>query len=143
METTPQPVDEHLAGVTPGKRRADAERLVPLFSRVTGQPAQMWGTVVGFGQYHYRYASGHGSHAPAAGFAARRAATTVYLSDGVDAHREQLERLGPHSTGVGCVYLKDLDAIDLDVLADIVDTSYRALTRATWTRRARKGTAES
>ena len=75
MEKTGQPVEEYLAGVTPAKRRADAERLIPLFTRVTGQPAEMWGTIVGFGQYHYRYASGHEGDAPAAGFAARKAAT--------------------------------------------------------------------
>lgn len=139
MEKTGQPVEEHLAGVTPGKRRADAERLVPLFARATGQPAQMWGTVVGFGQYHYRYASGHEGDAPAASFAARRAATTVYLLDGVETYREDLERLGPHTTGVGCVYVKDLSAIDFGVLEEIVGRSYRALVGATWPSRARDG----
>ena len=58
------------------------------------------------------------------------------------AARERLERLGPHRTGVGCVYVKDLDAVDLDVLEDIVETSYRALTAATWTSRAREDPAE-
>ena len=137
MEKTGQPVEEYLAGVTPAKRRADAERLLPLFSRVTGQPAEMWGTIVGFGQYHYRYASGHEGDAPAAGFAARKAATTIYVYDGVDAHRENLARLGPHTTGVGCIYLKDLDAVDLDVLEQIVAASYAKLGDGPWTDRAR------
>ncbi|MCJ8503456.1 DUF1801 domain-containing protein [Kocuria flava] len=132
MEKTGQSVEEHLAGVSPRKRRADAERLLPLFTRVTGQPAEMWGTVIGFGQYHYRYASGHEGDAPAAGFAPRRAATTIYLYDGVDAHRERLERLGPHTTGVGCLYVKDLDAVDLAVLEEIVAASCAALGDAPW-----------
>ncbi|MFI7495306.1 DUF1801 domain-containing protein [Kocuria sp. M4R2S49] len=127
MEKTGQPVEEYLAGVTPKRRRADAERLVPLFTRITGQPAEMWGTVVGFGQYHYKYASGHEGDAPAAGFSARKAATTIYVYDGVDAHQENLARLGPHTTGVGCIYLKDLDAVDLDVLEEIVAASYAEL----------------
>ncbi|WP_426120115.1 DUF1801 domain-containing protein [Kocuria sp. LHG3120] len=139
MEKTGQPVEEYLAGVTPAKRRADAERLLPLFSRVTGQPAEMWGTIVGFGQYHYKYASGHEGDAPAAGFAARKAATTVYVYDGVDAHRENLARLGPHTTGVGCIYLKDLGAVDLDVLEQIVAASYTKLGDGPWTDRARDG----
>lgn len=139
MEKTGQPVEEYLAGVTPAKRRADAERLIPLFTRVTGQPAEMWGTIVGFGQYHYKYASGHEGDAPAAGFAARKAATTVYVYDGVDAHRENLARLGPHTTGVGCIYLKDLGAVDLDVLEQIVAASYAKLGDGPWTDRARDG----
>ncbi|WP_424347663.1 DUF1801 domain-containing protein [Kocuria sp. CH-021] len=141
MEKTGQSVEEHLAGVTPKRRRADAERLVPLFTRVTGQPAEMWGTVVGFGQYHYKYASGHEGDAPAAGFAARKAATTVYVYDGVDAHQENLARLGPHTTGVGCIYLKDLDAVDLEVLEQIVAASYAKLGDGPWTDRARDGTS--
>lgn len=141
MEKTGQPVEEYLAGVTPKRRQADAERLVPLFARVTGQPAVMWGTIVGFGQYHYRYASGHEGDAPAAGFAARKAATTIYVYDGVDAHQENLARLGPHTTGVGCIYLKDLDAVDLDVLEQIVTASYAKLGDDPWTSRAREGTS--
>ena len=139
MEKTGQPVEEYLAGVTPAKRRADAERLIPLFTRVTGQPAEMWGTIVGFGQYHYRYASGHEGDAPAAGFAARKAATTIYVDDGVDAHQENLARLGPHTTGVGCIYIKDLDAVDLTVLEEIVAASCARLGDGPWTSRARDG----
>jgi hypothetical protein len=143
VEKTGQPVEEHLAGVTPKKRRADAERLVPLFARITGQPAEMWGTVVGFGRYHYTYTSGHEGDAPAAGFAARKAATTVYVYDGVDAHRGRLERLGPHTTGVGCIYLKDLDAVDLGVLEEIIAASYARLGDGPWTSRARDGADSS
>ncbi|GAA1762849.1 hypothetical protein GCM10009767_22020 [Kocuria aegyptia] len=99
----------------------------------------MWGTVVGFSQYHYQYASGHEGDAPAAGFSARKAATTIYVYDGVDAHQENLARLGPHTTGVGCIYIKDLDAVDLDVLEQIVATSYARLGDDPWTSRARDG----
>ena len=139
MEKTGQPVEEYLAGVTPKRRREDAERLVPWFARITGQPAEMWGTIVGFGQYHYQYASGHEGDAPAAGFAARKAATTIYVYDGVDAHQENLARLGPHTTGVGCIYIKDLDAVDLTVLEEIVAASYAKLGDGPWTVRARDG----
>jgi hypothetical protein len=59
--------------------------------------------------------------------------------DGVGAHAEALQRLGPHTTGVGCLYLKDVSAVDLDVLHDIVATSFRTLTRGTCTERARDG----
>jgi hypothetical protein len=77
--------------------------------------------------------------APAAGFSARKTATTIYVADGVGAHAELLERLGPHTTGVACIYVKDLTAVDLDVLATIVARSYGSLTAGTYTKRAREG----
>ena len=132
-------VRRHLDRVTPEKRRRDAETLLELMTQITGESPRLWGSIVGFGQYHYKYASGHEGDAPAAGFAARKAATTVYVYDGVDAHRENLARLGPHTTGVGCIYLKDLDAVDLDVLEQIVAASYAKLGDGPWTDRARDG----
>lgn len=97
----------------------------------------MWATVVGFGSYHYRYDSGREGDAPAAGFAARKAASAIYLADGVGAHADLLAKLGPHSTGVGCLYLKDLEQIDLGTLEAILRSSYSALTSGTYPHRAR------
>ena len=88
----------------------------------------LWGTIIGFGQYHYRYESGREGDAGAAGFAPRKAATVVYLPDGVGAHAEALARLGPHTTGLVCLYLKNLDDVDLGVLEEIVAASYRNVT---------------
>ena len=76
----------------------------------------------------------------AAGFAPRKASTTIYLVDGVGRYEQQLERLGPHTTGVGCLYIKDLDKIDLSVLEAIVDESYRTVSAGTYMLRAREGT---
>src|SRR5690606_32412218 len=99
----------------------------------------LWGTsIVGFGTYRYRYASGREGTAPAAAFSPRKAATTVYLPDGIGAHAERLEKLGPHTTGVGCLYLKDLTAVDLGVLEQIIDQSYRTLTAGVYRHRARE-----
>jgi hypothetical protein len=106
---------EYLGGISSPKRRRDAETMVELMRRATGEEPQMWGSIVGFGQYHYKYASGREGDTPAAGFASRKAATTVYVVDGVAAHAELLEQLGPHTTGVGCIYVKDLTAVDLAV----------------------------
>jgi hypothetical protein len=124
----PEDVRAFVDRVEPAKRRRDAETLLPLFGRATGQPPALWGTIIGFGRYHYRYDTGREGDAAAAGFAPRKAATTIYLGHGVEAHAAALERLGPHTTGVGCVYVKDASTIDLDVLAEIVDASYRAVT---------------
>jgi Domain of unknown function (DU1801) len=133
-------VQTYLDGVTPEKRRRDAEKLLELMSRVTGQTPQLWGTIIGFGHYHYKYPTGREGDAAAAGFAPRKAATTIYLLDGSGRYGAQLERLGPHTTGVGCLYIKDLDKVDLAALENIVAESYRTLTDGTHMLRAREGT---
>jgi Domain of unknown function (DU1801) len=125
-------------------RRRDAETLLEIMGRATGQPARMWGnSIIGFGTYHYRYASGREGDAPAAGFSPRKAATTVYLADGIGAHPELLERLGPHTTGVGCLYMKDLGHVDLAVLEEIVAASYATVTAGTFGQRARDGGSDA
>ena len=109
-----QAVQDYLETISGATRRRDAETLVDLMGRVTGQEPAMWGkSIIGFGQYHYRYATGREGDTAAVGFAPRKAATTIYLLDGVGAYTEPLSRLGPHTTGVGCLYLKDLSKVDL------------------------------
>ena len=125
--------------VTPEKRRRDAQTMLDLMTRVTGESPRLWSSIVGFGRYHYRYDSGREGDSAAAGFAPRRDATTIYLPDGIGTYRSQLERLGPHTTGVGCLYLKDLDQVDLAVLEEIITESYRSVTGGTYTARARDG----
>ena len=129
MEKSAMSVSAFISGVASPVRRRDAEALVDLMARITGEQPAMWGpAIVGFGTYHYRYASGREGDASAAGFSPRKAATTVYLPDGVDAYTEQLARLGEHTTGVSCLYLKDLDKVDLSVLEEIITESYRRVT---------------
>lgn len=129
-------VQDFLEAIPSPTRRRDAFALVELMGRATGEEPHLAGTIVGFGTYHYRYASGREGDAVAAGFAPRKAATTIYLLDGVAAHAELLERLGPHTTGVGCLYVKDLEAVDRSVLEEVVRRSYAALTAGTFTNRA-------
>jgi hypothetical protein len=120
-------------------RRRDARTLIELFSQVTGEPPRLHGSIVGFGHYEYRYASGRTGEGAAAAFAPRKPATVVYLADGNASHQSRLARLGPHTTGVGCLYLKDLSAVDLGVLEEIVTASYRTLTSGVFGQRARDG----
>jgi hypothetical protein len=101
MDDASQSIQAHLDGVTPEKRRRDAQRLLELMSRVTGETPRLWGSIVGFGQYHYKYESGRQGDAPAAAFAPRKAAATIYLPDGISRYDEQLRQLGPHTTGGG------------------------------------------
>jgi hypothetical protein len=130
-------VSNYLDTVSSPTRRGDAETLLELMGQVSGEPARMWGSsIVGFGQYHYRYDSGREGDGPAASFAPRKAAMSIYLPDGTGAYADLLNRLGSHTTGVGCLYLKDLAQVDLGVLEEIVGESYRTLTAGTYSHRA-------
>ena len=117
-------VDEFLAAVTPAKRQRDAVTMVDLLREVTGREPALWGTIVGFGSCHYRYPTGTEGDMPLAGFAPRRQATTVYLLS-TASHADALAQLGPHETGVSCLYLKDLESVDLGVLRDIITEDLR------------------
>src|SRR5215212_11800425 len=132
MSDIDESVRNHLDRVTPEKRRRDAETLITMMARATGESPKLLGTIIGFGQYHYKYPSGREGDAAAAGFAPRKAATTIYLLDGIGRYGAQLERLGPHTTGVGCLYIKHLGKIDLSVLENIIAESYRTLTDGTY-----------
>ena len=124
MKKTGGSVAGFVAGVTPAKRQRDAETMIALMSEVTGREPELWGTIIGFGSCHYAYPTGTQGDAPIAAFAPRKQATTVYLLS-TDSHSDELARLGPHETGVGCLYIKDVEAVDLDVLRTIVAEDYR------------------
>lgn len=127
MLRTGASVDEFLDKVEPAGRRKDALALVELMRSVTGVEPEMWGSIVGFGSYHYKYDSGREGDAPAAGFAPRKGAMTIYLGGDLAAHEASLARLGPHTTGTGCLYVKNLDAVDKDVLSGIVGDAFKRL----------------
>jgi Domain of unknown function (DU1801) len=123
---TDSDVEAFLAAV-PDERRADARTLCSLLAEVTGEPPVLWGTsIVGFGTYHYRYESGHEGDSALVGFSPRKANLVLYRVGGfADRHPQLLERLGPHKTGKGCLYLESLADVDLDVLRELVDRSTR------------------
>jgi hypothetical protein len=113
------------------KRRADAEALVKIFARATGEKAVMWGTaIVGFGSYHYRYASGREGDMCIAGFSPRSSAFAIYALSGATTESALLAKLGKHERGKGCLYIKRLADVDAKVLEELVRTS-SAHTRAT------------
>ena len=120
-------VEAFIAAVPDDARRQDALTLSGLLSEWTGEPAVMWGaSIVGFGEYRYRYDSGREGTAPLVGFSPRKANLVVYLVGGVqDRYPKLLEQLGPHKLGKGCLYLKRLDDVDRDVLRALVDRTVR------------------
>ena len=117
-------VDAFLAAIPDERRRSDAVAVCELLVRITGEPAVMWGkAIVGFGRQHLRYESGREIDWLVIGFSPRKAATTIYLSDGTDAYADLLDTLGRHTTGGGCLYLKRLDDVDPVVLEEILTRS--------------------
>src|SRR6476660_387223 len=140
MQPSEGDVEAFLEALPNPQRRDDASILVALLRELTQEPPVLWAVgIVGFGRYHYRYPSGREGDAPAAGFAPRKQALVVYVLDGVSAHQDLLRRLGPHSATVGCIYVKDLELVDLDVLEQIVARSYATLSAGTYMLRARDG----
>lgn len=116
-------VDAFLATV-PDRRAAEARTLIAMMSDITGEAAVMWGpSIIGFGSYHYRYASGREGDAPVCAFSPRKAALTVYLPEGFGDHAELLAALGKHRTSVSCLYITRLSEVDADVLRELVTRS--------------------
>jgi len=124
----PASVAEFLAAVPDPRRRADAEAACALMAEATGAEPAMWGTsIIGFGSYHYRYASGREGDWPAVGLSPRKQALTIYLSAGFHGHDDLLGRLGPHTTGRSCLYVKRLADVDPAVLGELVAAGFRGL----------------
>jgi hypothetical protein len=127
-------VAQFLVGVPDPQRRADAQAVCELMAEVTGARPEMWGSsIVGFGSYHYRYASGREGEWPAVGLSPRRQSLTIYVPEGFDSYDELLSRLGPHSTGKSCLYIKRLSDVDREVLRDLVADGFRRLNGTTVT----------
>lgn len=115
---------DFIAAVENPRRRADAETLCALFEEISGEPPVMWGpSIIGFGRYHYRYASGHEGDAPRLGFSPRKARTVVYAMSGFDGQAALIARLGKVKTSVACLYINRLDQIDMAVLRELAERS--------------------
>jgi hypothetical protein len=113
-----------LAAIPDERRRADAHAVSDLLARVTGEPAVMWGkAILGFGRRRLRYANGREIDWMEIGFSPRKANTTIYLAGGIDIYADLLARLGKHTTGGGCLYLKNVADVDPAVLEEILARS--------------------
>ncbi|ALV46820.1 hypothetical protein MB46_16315 [Arthrobacter alpinus] len=106
-------------------RRQDARVLTELMEEVTGQPPRMWGpTIIGFGEYHYKYASGREGDAAAVGFSPRKASLVIYGLQYPPKAPPLLEKLGKFKSSVACLYINKLADIDLDVLRELIAMTY-------------------
>ncbi|AIQ57554.1 DUF1801 domain-containing protein [Paenibacillus borealis] len=121
-------VTQFIEQIDSPKKREDAYKLLDIFSETTGYPAKMWGpSIIGFGTYHYRYATGHEGDAPLAAYSPRKAKISLYFATGDDKREALLQKLGKHTAGKACVYVNKLDDIDTGVLKELIQQSVEFL----------------
>ncbi|MEC7264350.1 MAG: DUF1801 domain-containing protein [Bacteroidota bacterium] len=106
------------------QKKADSHELVTLMTKWSGFEPKMWGaTIIGFGSYHYKYASGHEGDAPLFGFSPRKAQFSLYVYSQTDTSKELLKDLGKYKMGKACIYIKKLSDIDISVLEKLCSES--------------------
>lgn len=116
-------VDDFLDAATPDRRREDGQRLAEIFREVTGTDPVMWGpSIVGYGSYRYQSPAKNGASGdwPKTGFSPRKSALTLYGLKDLPGAAELLPQLGKSTDGAGCIYIKKLDDVDLDVLRQLI-----------------------
>ena len=117
-------VEAFLDAVDDGRRRSDARVVAGMMAEITGSTGVLWGSsIVGFGTYHYRYASGREGTFFETGFSPRKRALTLYVMAGFSEYEDLLGRLGRHTTGKSCLYVRRLADVDLDVLRNLLARS--------------------
>ncbi len=121
---TDQSVIEFIEEIDSKAKKEDAYRLLDIYADVTGMEPVMWGTsIIGYGAYHYEYATGHSGEASIAGFSPRKAAHSLYLTMNEERKNELLAKLGKHRRGKSCVYVNKLADIDVDILKQMIEES--------------------
>lgn len=127
-QPTDEPVEAFLARVADPQRRADCATVLAMMRRASGVEPVMWGSsIVGFGLYQYRYASGRTGDWPVIGFSPRKNDLTLYLMPDLAGQEALLAKLGKHKTGVSCLYLKRLSDVDLPTLEALVQGALRRM----------------
>jgi Domain of unknown function (DU1801) len=125
-QTTKASVSAFLKGIADDARRKDCQTLVRIMKAAVGAAPKMWGSsIVGFGHYHYKYASGRENDWFLAGFSPRKQDLTIYLMSGIDRHDAHLSRLGKFKTAKSCLYIKRLADVDMAVLEELIAESVK------------------
>lgn len=128
---TDRDVTEFLNGIEDEEKRRDCFTLADLMQRITGDKAEMWGeSMIGFGRYKYRYASGQTGEWFKTGFAPRKGSLTIYIMAYLENFPQIMERLGKYKTGKSCIYIKRLADIDTQVLDELIGQSLKNLMSA-------------
>ena len=117
-------VETFLDGIEDEQRRKDCQAVSKMMQQATKAKPKMWGsTIVGFGSYHYKYASGREGDWMLVGFSPRKQNLTLYIGSGYEDYEALLKKLGKHKMGMGCLYIKKLSEVDLAVLKQLIQKS--------------------
>jgi len=121
---TEQSVEGYLNTISDQGRRQDCLTIMDLMRKATGKEPKMWGdAIIGFGHWHYKYASGREGDWFLIGFSPRKQNLTLYITSGVEAYSDLFSRLGKHKTGKGCLYINRLSDVNLSVLEELITQS--------------------
>ena len=124
-------VHAFLNNIPDEKKRQDALTILKLMQEATDIKPRMWGdSIVGFGSYHYKYASGREGDWFLTGFSPRKQNLTLYIMPGFEKYEILLSKLGKHSTGKSCLYIKKIEDVDVDVLKELVKQSVEYMAEA-------------
>ena len=124
-------VETFLKGVPNEKKRKDSFAILELMKQVTGKKPEMWGdSIVGFGSYSYTNTTGRENSWFLTGFSPRKQSLTLYIMSGFDEYDKLLGKLGKHSTGKSCLYIKKLEDVDMDVLKELVKQSVEHMSKS-------------
>lgn len=124
-------VIDFINGVEDDRKRQDSLAILELMKEITGEEPAMWGTsIVGFGAYHYTYASGRQGDWPLVGFSPRKRNLTLYIMAGFDEYDALLAKLGKYTTGKSCLYINKLADVDLSVLRELIQRSVAHMAEA-------------
>ncbi len=121
-------VRDFIAQIESEQKRKDTQVLIELFEKITGAKAVLWGpSIIGFGQYHYKYESGREGDFMLVGFSPRKANLSLYIMAGFSKYDHYLEKLGKFKRSKACLYIKRLSDIDFSVLSDLVEDSVKTM----------------
>jgi hypothetical protein len=124
-------VDKFIQSVKDETTRADCYKIIEIMSKATKAEPKMWGaSIVGFGSYRYKYASGREGDWMLVGFSPRKQNLTLYIMSGFEEYDSLLKKLGKHSTGKSCLYIKRLADVDMKVLRELVTRSVKHMQKA-------------
>ncbi len=123
-------VTAYLNAIGDKQKRADCKAIAKMIRDATGKRARMWGgSIVGYGSYDYKYASGHEGNWPTCSFSPRAQNITIYIMPGFSKFEKQMKKLGKYKTGNSCLYIKKLDDVDRRVLGDLITGSVKEMRR--------------
>jgi len=126
-------VDKFIGAVPDEQKREDSYILIDMMKKMTKADPKMWGpSIIGFGTYHYKYASGHEGDMPVTAFSPRKDAISIYIMGSLPQNKELFRKLGKHKMGKSCLYVKRLSDVDIKVLKQLITESYNYIKNKNW-----------